>query len=533
MSASSAGGTVTRVTAGTGLSGGNITLEGTINLNPATASTLGGIKVGANLIISNDGTLSAYPPNVGTINQVIPSNGITGGGVGPVVSLSLSPATNSTVGGVIVGSGIDVAGGLISLASASEAQIGGVRFASSAEVITGTDNTKAITSAGLAAKVASTTQRGITQLSDSVTDNLSNIAATSKAVKTAYDLASTANTLAGNALPKSGGILTGTITFAPTQTFPGVAFPVATTSTTGVVSVGSGLAVSAGGKLSTVNNGTVTKVTTGEGLGAPASGDSITSEGTVKLLPPSLDGTKIGGVKAGDNVSIATDGTLSVPGTNFLASNNVYAYNSYIWPIPKAVPALPCPGDNGQVLTIVDNTTGQLGWTSAGGVGSVVGGVGITVATVSGTSTVSLATVPTVTAGTYGGQNLIPILQVNQYGQVTSAGTANPYGPFIDVQTTTPAIDLDFAANSLNWSATLQGNAVVNTPTNAQPGQRGTLIITQNPTTSYTLIWSTAWKFANSTPPSLSNALSSRNLFEFTVISANEIVVTNFVENFG
>lgn len=49
---------VTKVTAGTGLSGGNITSTGTISLNAAASSTLGGLKVrldGTTLYIRNDG----------------------------------------------------------------------------------------------------------------------------------------------------------------------------------------------------------------------------------------------------------------------------------------------------------------------------------------------------------------------------------------------------------------------------------------------------------------------------------------------
>jgi hypothetical protein len=85
--------------------------------------------------------------------------------------------------------------------------------------------------------------------------------------------------------------------------------------------------------------GTVTSVTAGVGLGAPLSGDSITSTGTINLLPATstvLGGVKagvntqidpegfitvkpptpliIGGVKAGNNITIAADGTISATG---------------------------------------------------------------------------------------------------------------------------------------------------------------------------------------------------------------------------
>jgi hypothetical protein len=54
----------------------------------------------------------------------------------------------------------------------------------------------------------------------------------------------------------------------------------------------------------------VTRVTTGTGLGAPATGDSITDTGTINLLAPTP--LAIGGVKAGNNVTIAADGTLTL-----------------------------------------------------------------------------------------------------------------------------------------------------------------------------------------------------------------------------
>jgi hypothetical protein len=56
--------------------------------------------------------------------------------------------------------------------------------------------------------------------------------------------------------------------------------------------------------------GTVSSVTAGDGLGAPATGDTITTTGTVKLL--AATSTKIGGVKAGMGVNALLDGTLNL-----------------------------------------------------------------------------------------------------------------------------------------------------------------------------------------------------------------------------
>lgn len=528
VSASTAGGTVTSVTAGTGLSGGTITVVGTINLVPATNSTLGGIKVGSNLTIDSNGVLSALPPGSGTVNNITVGTGLSGGGSGPNVSINLNAASTAQFGGVIVqpSGGINVVGGSISLTPAATTQIGGVALATSAETITGSNNTKAVTPAGLAAKVASTLQPGIVQLSDSVAANNSSLAATQTAARTAYLAGTAAQATANAALPKAGGVMTGVITFAPSQTFPGVAFPVATTSSLGVISVGPGLQVNSSGVLSTVVNGTVTAVTAGPGLGAPASGNTISTSGTLRLLPPT--GTSLGGVKAGSNVSIAFDGTISVPGSNFIASNNPYPFNGYIWPAALASPSLPFPGVNGQVLTVLDNVAGTIGWTSTGTLQSVVAGGGLTVTSTPTTATVSLTTVPSITPGNYGGTALIPTLAVNAYGQITSTGLANPFSAYQAATVSAPPnLALNFAGNNLHWTWTLQANTTIINPTNAQSGQSGYLVVTQNPTVPYTMTWGTSWKWQGGLPYVGNATLNATDVIAFTVLSSNTILVTS------
>lgn len=530
--ASALGGTVTSVAAGIGLSGGTITVAGTIDLVPATNASLGGVKVGANLIIAPDGTLSALSPGTGTVSNIVAGTGLSGGGAGPTVTINAVHATTSSFGSVVVGPGINVAGGLISLATASTAAAGGVSLATFPEVVAGSDNSKAVTPAGLAAKVASTLQPGLVQLSDAVNATSSVLAATPTAVKTAYDATVAAQATATAALPKAGGVMTGVITFAPGQTFPGVAFPVATANSLGVISVGPGLSVNSSGVLSTSNVGTVTAVTAGPGLGAPASGNTISTSGTLRLLPPT--GTDLGGVKAGTNVSIAFDGTISVPGSNFIASNNPYPFNGYVWPAALASPSLPFPGVNGQVLTVIDNVAGTIGWTSTGTLQSVVAGAGLTVTSTPTTATVSLTAVPSVTAGNYGGTAIIPTLSVNQYGQLVSIGSANPFTPFQTPTVTAPfLLVLDFTTNDTNWDWVLQGNTTIENPLNAVPGQTGHLVIRQNPLSTYSLTWGNSWQFANFTPYSGNLTPAAVDMIQFTVVAANYIVVTNVITNLG
>lgn len=63
--------------------------------------------------------------------------------------------------------------------------------------------------------------------------------------------------------------------------------------------------------LDPTKQGTVSAITAGIGLGSPNTGNTITSTGTINLLPPSATGA-IGGVRAGANVDITTAGTLSI-----------------------------------------------------------------------------------------------------------------------------------------------------------------------------------------------------------------------------
>lgn len=75
---------------------------------------------------------------------------------------------------------------------------------------------------------ATTGAAGVVQLSTSTSSTSTSLAATPSAVKSAYDLASSASTTAAAALPRSGGTMTGAITFAGAQ-------PTATTSAAGIV----------------------------------------------------------------------------------------------------------------------------------------------------------------------------------------------------------------------------------------------------------------------------------------------------------
>jgi hypothetical protein len=299
-----------------------------------------------------------------------------------------------------------------------------------------------------------------------------------------------------------------------------------------VVSVGPGLSINSSGVLSTSNVGTVTAVTAGPGLGNPATGGTISTSGTLRLLPPT--GTSLGGVKAGANIDIAFDGTISVPSGAFMAANNPYSFNGYQWPVPLPSPSLPFPGTNGQVLTVLNNATGEIGWTSTGTLTTVTAGSGITVSITGTAAEVSLAPISSVTPGSFGATGLIPTISINDRGQIISAGQANAYAPFqIATVTSPPSLILDFTDNNTNWEWTLQGNTVLENPINVQPGQTGSVLLRQDPFAPYALTWGSSWKFANATPPAISAVASAVDFFTFVVVANNYIVVTSYLQGVG
>jgi hypothetical protein len=144
-------------------------------------------------------------------------------------TISVNTATSGQLGVVQVGTNIQVSGGTISVNTATTGQLGLVQVGSNIQVSGGT----------ISVNAASTTQSGVVQLSDSVSSTSTTLAGTANAVKTAYDLANAA-------LPKSGGTMTGAITFAAGQTLPASSIQDATTSQKGVVQVGTNIQVSSG-----------------------------------------------------------------------------------------------------------------------------------------------------------------------------------------------------------------------------------------------------------------------------------------------
>ena len=115
--------------------GSNIAVSsGTISVPAASSSVLGAVKIGSNITNSN-GTISLTKSNITSALGYTPA---TEGSSGGTSSYTLPNATASTLGGVKIGSNISVNNGTISVAAASNSVFGVVKIGSNITNSSGT-----------------------------------------------------------------------------------------------------------------------------------------------------------------------------------------------------------------------------------------------------------------------------------------------------------------------------------------------------------------------------------------------------------
>jgi hypothetical protein len=224
---------------------------------------VGAVKAGSGIEIAADGTINVTAGG-GTINSIVCTNGIQGGGSNPQVFIGLLPPDGTTLGGVytIEGSGISIdQNGLI----------------------------RASLSFGL--------QSGPGIVLSNVTPESATISAAT----------------AGNSEATIGSIFVNPAANPGVQVSPTGALSLTPPQNNGLggVKAGSGCTINAltGVLDCTGSGGTITGVGTGTGLGGGGTSGAV----TVFLRPAGYaNPTNIGGVYAGDNVTIEADGRISV-----------------------------------------------------------------------------------------------------------------------------------------------------------------------------------------------------------------------------
>lgn len=306
ISSSGGGGAVGAILAGAGIS-----VNSNTGFVTVTNTGVLSLNAGSNVVLSNNtGAITISVPAAGTVTSITAGAGLIGGTITTSGTISL-PDT-----GIVSGAysnptlSVDSKGRITAISTGTSLQ--SISGTAPISVTPGSTPVVSITA-------ASTTTAGAVQLSDSVTSTSSTTAATSLAVKTAYDAIV-------NAVPKSCYNAAGTLVTA-----------------TGASTLYS-LAVGADGRVLTTCNactggmfwatpasGTLTSITAGTGL----SGGTITSSGTISLnasciIPPSIVTAK------GDVITATSSGN------------------------PIALPV----GTNGQVLTACSTAVTGLCWSS-------------------------------------------------------------------------------------------------------------------------------------------------------------------------
>ena len=292
-------------------SNGNLQISGANQyvLPAATTTTLGGVKIGANVSVTADGTISVAAPTPPYTLPAATASSLGGVKIGANVSVTadgtisvaapyvLPVATASVLGGVKQGANVTIAAdGTISASGAVQSVSG-----QTGAVVISTVNNNGATGTTLITDSGATT--GTAKLKTLVagtliqfgTDANGNIVINSTAT--------------GGALTAVNNEGTGTGLVDNNGTAGGIA-------TIRSIAAGSNVTITPSGdnKTLTIAANQVLNPATTTTIGGVIIGAGLNVDGTGKITLAAPTGVNLGGVKAGTGISIAADGTISATG---------------------------------------------------------------------------------------------------------------------------------------------------------------------------------------------------------------------------
>jgi hypothetical protein len=326
-------------------------------LTPAQSNTLGGIKVGANLSIAVDGTLSATPGfqqiNIGGIALTQTTSALSFEGSGGL-TITADPIANTITfngsgaggGGGGGGSGNVGAGSTGTLAvyfntttvtgtniTFDGNNLGVQGILSAASVVTSKLTVTTITNTGDVAiapggNVDVTNKRILNLATPQGSNDAANkayvdsqkafgkIIVAGASLVTANSNTDSITFVGGNNVQLTTNPANRSVTIAVNNTLSFALLPASTTTIGGII-VGAGLSISGDGILSNTAIASVsTATTTTAGTVIIGTGLSISAAGTLTALAQALTtatGSTLGGVKIGPGILITADGTIQVP----------------------------------------------------------------------------------------------------------------------------------------------------------------------------------------------------------------------------
>ena len=472
-------------------------------LNTASDTQVGVVKVATGnwkgLIAASSGTISAPAATSSVFGQVKGDGTTVLNELDGTLSLILPIATTSTKGLMQVGTGLNVTGGVISLDTSSWATT-----VSKGLVAVGTGLDVASTVISLNAPDATSSSKGIIQVTNGNGLDLTGAVLS----KTPYyqDASTTQHGIVqvtqANGLTITGGVLAYT---APPPAD-------ATTSTKGVIQVGSGLGVSSGTlsvNVATTSTQGILQVTNGNGL-------TLTG-GTLAYIPGNYLGTITtkGFLTVGSGLSV-TSGTVSVDNTALpVATSSVKGIASFSTGLTVTAGVITL--NTGALPTATSSVLGLINVPTANGLSISAGSISLGLASTSVFGAVKVGSTLNVASGVID----IPTSYVQNNVANTFTKTVNSSLTTRSSVTGSTDINPTTYGDMQLWNLT--GNVTLSNPSSYVAGGIYTIILQQDATGGRTASFGTNFKTGGTI--TLTSTPNAYDMLQIICVSSTEFLV--------